>query len=257
MKIRFYSDLHLEFGSFRLPPPDCKDIVLVLAGDIGVGLLAVPWLERYGKDFKAIIYVAGNHEYYRQNMDKNIRRMREVSTLDNFHFLENDTVIIDNVKFVGATLWTDLNKGDAFTKWYIKARMNDFNMIQTGKEVYNNKHKTYLTPELWETMHKQSVAFITEELKETNIQTVVVTHHAPTVLGANTQRYGHTEMTYGYYTSLEYLMDMAPQLTHWIFGHTHFTLDKDIFGTRVLSNPRGYVGHEVNDKFRPLWEVKL
>jgi hypothetical protein len=30
----------------------------------------------------------------------------------------------------------------------------------------------------------------------------------------------------------------------WIHGHTHYHVDYHIFGTRVLSNPRGYKGFE-------------
>jgi hypothetical protein len=40
MKFRLYSDLHVEFGGFTRWPRDSKETVLLLSGDIGVGLMA-------------------------------------------------------------------------------------------------------------------------------------------------------------------------------------------------------------------------
>jgi len=59
MKIQVMSDLHLEFGAFEIPRTDAD--VIVLAGDIHVGIKAIDWIKN---QTKPVIYVLGNHEYY-------------------------------------------------------------------------------------------------------------------------------------------------------------------------------------------------
>ena len=63
MKIHYLSDLHLEFGkmpkNYRVP---AGTDVVVLAGDIGVGLAGLHWA-LLAFDCP-VVYVAGNHEHY-------------------------------------------------------------------------------------------------------------------------------------------------------------------------------------------------
>lgn len=61
MRIISFSDLHLEFGSDILPPPDSEADVMVLAGDV-ITLKTYSPLERYLKDWKKpVLIVMGNH----------------------------------------------------------------------------------------------------------------------------------------------------------------------------------------------------
>jgi hypothetical protein len=256
MKIRFYSDLHLEFGKFTVPDPD-PDTVLILAGDIGVKLSALSFIEKNFAKFKAVIYILGNHEYYNGNMNNVLSRWRAVTHIPNLHFLENDSVVIDNVRFLGCTLWTGLNNDDWAVKQYVGLRMNDFKIIRVGKETHNRRGKVWFTPELSVVLHKQSLDFLKKELESSKEKTVVVTHHSPIINGIDSDRYGVSDLNYAYYTPLEYLMDAHDHLTHWIFGHTHKTLDMDVYGTRVLSNPRGYVGHDLNTSFNTKWDIEV
>ena len=57
MKIRQLSDLHLETGPFTWE--DQGEDVVVLAGDIGVGVAGIEWAKTITKP---VVYVAGNHE---------------------------------------------------------------------------------------------------------------------------------------------------------------------------------------------------
>jgi hypothetical protein len=75
---------------------------------------------------------------------------------------------------------------------------------------------------------------------------VVVTHHAPTLRGCKPED-ASTPFLGAYASDLESLM--GPKVDAWVFGHTHFAFDERIRGTRVVSNPRGYVG-ELVDGFR-------
>ena len=109
MRIHLLSDLHLETGIYRVPSDlDCD--VIVAAGDVGNGTQGIEFFKTLDKP---VVYVAGNHEHWSNRVKKidmfqiqrNIRQSAENS---NVHFLENDSVVIDGVKFVGATMWTNL-----------------------------------------------------------------------------------------------------------------------------------------------------
>src|SRR5258706_694990 len=65
LRIRIYSDLHLEFAPF-VPPANDADTI-VLAGDIANGAAGVEWAR---ETFKGpLIYLAGNHEDYESQFE--------------------------------------------------------------------------------------------------------------------------------------------------------------------------------------------
>jgi len=107
MKLLVLSDLHLEFAPF-VPEPAAVAAadVVVLAGDISPGTKAIAWA-RQAFPGKPVVYVAGNHEFYRCDWDKLPGALREEAKKHDVHFLENEAVTIEGVRFVGATLWTD------------------------------------------------------------------------------------------------------------------------------------------------------
>ncbi len=111
MKIHLLSDIHLETGPYQLPH-DLQCDVIVAAGDIGTGLQGVEWLKTLGKP---VVYVLGNHDYwsaYENQIDMFdlIDQVRQAAANSNVHFLENESVIIGGVRFLGATLWTDFGQ---------------------------------------------------------------------------------------------------------------------------------------------------
>ena len=98
VKIQYFSDLHLEFGTIE-PVSDGADVIIA-AGDIGVGLDGISWLTRFDQP---VIYVLGNHEYWGQDYTGFIDQVWQESSGSNVHFLENESVEIDGVRFVGCT----------------------------------------------------------------------------------------------------------------------------------------------------------
>jgi predicted phosphodiesterase len=65
MRVHILSDLHLEFGSTPIPRTDAD--VVVLAGDIHLGREGRKWIRSQFTD-KPVIYVLGNHEFYRNSL---------------------------------------------------------------------------------------------------------------------------------------------------------------------------------------------
>ena len=104
MKLHILSDLHLEFDPFPMPSTDAD--IVVLAGDIDLGTGGLAWAMNAIR--KPVIYVPGNHEFYFRHMNKTAIEMREIAAgSGNIHLLDNDEVIIDGVRFLGCTLWTN------------------------------------------------------------------------------------------------------------------------------------------------------
>ena len=117
MKLWIISDLHLEFGQPFAPQPPPDADVVVCAGDLLTGGIvpSIEWLATNIPSSMPVVFTAGNHEYYGGSVQESIRDARLLhDQYPHIHFLENNAVKIGDVKFIGATLWTDfrLNGGD-------------------------------------------------------------------------------------------------------------------------------------------------
>ncbi|EIK43190.1 metallophosphoesterase [Cellvibrio sp. BR] len=82
MKIALISDIHAEFYKNEpdwLPPLPENPDVLVLAGDIHIGKLLIPFIERVSKALPrtCLVVIAGNHEFYRQYRLSTLNAYRE------------------------------------------------------------------------------------------------------------------------------------------------------------------------------------
>ena len=128
MKIALGSDIHLEFGDINLQNTENVD-VLILSGDIMVAIdlgkpdqnnflegarsiRFVDFFKRCSFQFPHVIYIMGNHEHYHGDFattGTKIRSMLESNFLSNVYFLDKETKVIDDVTFVGGTLWTDMS----------------------------------------------------------------------------------------------------------------------------------------------------
>lgn len=265
MKLALASDLHLEFGDCQLQNSQNAD-VLILSGDIMIAADLYSFAEgqedlelasvspnrkqaahRYrqfladcSKEFPHVIYVAGNHEFYHFRWYQTLEVLaKECEKFDNVHFLENQSVTIDGVSFLGASLWTDMNGQDPTTIYSIERAMNDFNLIRNDKRNFAKLH-----PSDTVIRHLNSVRFIKNSCREITGPVVMVGHHAPSSLSIH-PRYHYDYVVNGAYSSnLSDLILDCPQIKLWTHGHTHHAFDYMISSTRVVCNPRGYIGHE-------------
>lgn len=255
MKIHILSDLHLEFGGLRLPEADAD--VTVLAGDIGVGLQGIEWALQAIPFHQPVIYVMGNHEFYGQrSMPELWKKAREKVAGTHVHLLENEAVEIGGVRFLGATLWTDFDLfGDREGGMKSALDMNDYwNIITNSGAGYTSNRATRLTPKDTLRMHQESVSWLSQELaKQDSRPVVVVTHTAPH-RGSLHPKYEHHGISPAFVSDLDGLVQRADL---WIHGHTHDSFDYQAGKCRVVCNPRGYAGHELNLDFNPRLVVEV
>ena len=216
------------------------------------------FFEMCSKEYKNVIYIVGNHEHYNGDFSQTIPHLkRSFGYLDNLHILDKETVTIDDVTFIGGTLWTDMNKEDASTMISISGMMNDFIKVSNGK-LDNNSDKPFyrikrLNPDDVVIDHKEMLEYIRTIVDGKYDQKfVVVGHHAPSKLSTK-PRYKDDYLMNGAYSSdlSEFILDY-PQIKMWTHGHTHDTFDYLMGSTRVVCNPRGYVNYEQRaDDFDP------
>jgi Icc-related predicted phosphoesterase len=238
------SDLHLEFGALprSYAPPECD--VVILAGDIAVGVVGVMWA---AETFKVpVLYVPGNHEFYgKRRHFRHLEKLRAKAEGTNVTILNNDAVTIDGVRFLGATMWTDFDLYGTphVSEQLAQSSMNDYRAIRYD-------HARLLCAADTRSFHLQSRYFLSESFRAgPQAKTVVVTHHAPSEMSCAPQ-YRGDPLTPAYASRLEYLMcEHEPAL--WVHGHMHNTSDYRICETRIVCNPRGYAGHELNRTFNP------
>ncbi len=233
MKIRLLSDLHTEF---RLPyktQPFAEyrgEDVLVLAGDIASGSTNTMDVIKFFLDqgFPEIVYVPGNHEYYGTGFDEfNAKMENKCLAYDNVHFLNPGTVEIDDVLFVGGTLWT--NFGDnPFSQSAAKRGINDFRMIRDFG--VNRCAQTYY----------KHFDFIKDQYEHRYGKKVVVVTHFLPARECIAPRFRGPDLINDYFANDlgDYIANMSD--TTWLFGHTHDATDILLGDTRVVANPHGY-----------------
>ena len=306
MKIGVASDVHLEFGPLEIKNEEGVD-VLVLSGDIctakdldysGAMYGDMPnskaagrmhdFFKQVSQEFPHVVYVLGNHEHYNYDFKFTADKIKnELAHRENVYVLDRECKVIDDVTFIGGTMWTDMNKRDPLTMFHIKDMMNDFHCVKnSNRQVYRKvplykrkeddsgyelNEKGYMI-EIGMKMKEEPAHFTPEDaadefdkfvqyaqvvtafLGEDPKKYVVCTHHSPSHQSCH-PRYKHDSlMNGGYHSDLEQFILDRPNIKLWTHGHTHEDFDYMVGNTRVVCNPRGYIGYEGRAK---TWKLKV
>jgi Icc-related predicted phosphoesterase len=267
MKIALCSDLHLEFEDINLINIENAE-VLILSGDIMLAedlhnhppTVVSPYesytelgtrqkaaqrfrnfLSRVSNEFPHVVYVAGNHEFYHGRWNQSLEHLRtECARYPNVYFLEREIKVINEVSFIGATLWTDCNKSDPLTLHALSDMMNDYRVIRNDDLNYSK-----LRPAHTVKRHQETLGYLKAVLPDIKYNKIVfVGHHAPSAMSTH-DRYKHNVhsiMNGGYHSELSEFILNHPEIVLWTHGHMHDPFDYMIGTTRVVCNPRGYLG---------------
>ena len=277
MKIQIASDLHLEMyaaqrraagGGYRsatdargrpraldggpvYPPTEAfapvpsRDL-LILAGDIGTGDLAVDFIERELAT-SPVLYVPGNHEYYvrvtrRTWIDDEWKSFAAVRP--GLHFLTGEAVVIDGIRFWGGPWYSDLwgvTAHDRVGAWYhrdVSSGILDF-------------HPRWNSGEWSVARHIEEHYAQTDLLRRhAGAVDVVVTHWPPTKEAIHPKFDGDALNPYFINDKEDLVRDIGAKL--WISGHTHEAYNYRIGATRCIGNPTGYSSEQRESSlFRP------
>ena len=264
MKIALVSDVHLEFGDLDFVNDSGAD-VLILGGDICVGADMAQrdpyntmgeqyrsnrfhdFFQRCSSRFPHVIFIVGNHEHYHGDFAKTVPHFKDVlGYLPNLHILEKETFVLDDITFIGGTLWTDMNRRDNRTLHDISRMMNDFRCVDNSAKTEDHRGwpGRFTTTDAADD-HDAMVAFIDQTIAANPAgRYVVVGHHSPSRLSTHPKYQDQFIMNGGYSSELDDFIQDRPQIKLWTHGHTHEDFDYMIAGCRILCNPRGYINYE-------------
>lgn len=234
------SDLHLEhldvlpsYGYDDIPDAD----ICVVAGDVyNRGLVpSLSYLAEQIAPWMPVVFVPGNHEFYRASFMESMYEARKMR-LPGVHMLDDSAVVLLGVRFVGGTLWTDMELGGGreFNCHAAESMMNDYRAIKYSKQPYKRLFARDLVA-----IHHETRRAIDGYLRVPhNGPTVVITHHAPHP-NSVPDRFSGSALNAAYASDLTDLIERGrPNL--WVHGHMHDASDYMVGQTRVVSNPRGY-----------------
>ncbi len=248
MKIFYTSDLHIDCWPIAFTLADLGvDIdtydVFVLAGDLTNGQPSQ--LEHFLKPLahKPVIMVLGNHDYWNNEFGRvndKFKKWLEEEGFYNCHLLDNENIVVDDVVFVGGTLWTDVA-----TDWHasnvVRAYMPDCSRIIGLKGLLTTNE-----------MHSSHIECLQAAQRVISVKKkIFVTHHclskqslSPFYRDASSNT---TQLlNRGYYSELDEWIE-SQGFDAIISGHTHASVNYKIGSTKMLANPLGYPGDEVAD----------
>lgn len=250
-KIKIFSDIHLEhYVAGQYFPHLGRGDVLILAGDILCArhfktdgyLHSVydTFLNDCSKNYDKVLYVKGNHEFYGYNYEGTHKKILD-NLPDNFHLLENDTIKINDISFIGFTFWSNFRNANPIEMMDAEQYMNDYKVIRIGSNYrklraqdtlnFNIKSRDYLLNQL-------------ETLKE---NVFVISHHSPSYRSI-ADEFKTASCNSAYCSDYDGLIMNHPQIKYWVHGHTHTPFDYKIGECRVICNPVGYPGQHTGYK---------
>lgn len=231
MQVQIVSDIHSEWhedsgkefvNSF---PVLCDN--LLIAGDIGSTKTRNNVLEQFGKKFKNVIFVLGNHDYYGIGFD--VHNECESFKNTNIHWLYNNVIEIEGKKIAGNTLWFP----QSVNADIMSLDFTDFGNIPDFRSwIYKENEKS-------------------QQFLRNCDADIVITHHVPTSLNiAPEYKMEPSNCFFVSEMKLEYWFEKT-----WIHGHTHNSFDTSIGDARIICNPLGYPW-QINKNFTTkVWEI--
>ena len=246
-RIKLVSDLHLELciESARFDHANFEvlsDILrnkeradtLVIAGDLCEAVKLKHFVHRLPFDeYGRVLYVPGNHEYYRTNIDKGNSLLSQFAAQHhNLILLNDDSTKIGSLNIYGMTYW--YNGLTPINEYQMQQSLNDYRYIRL-----DNYRKS--TPAYFQLLSLESEKRFFDWAKDKE-NILLVTHH-PT-----TRRFREpTDPDYpGYGSIMNFPSDFdTEKIIAQCHGHTHTTIQYDSeFDIPTYCNAVGYLGYE-------------
>lgn len=237
MKLQIASNLHLEMHRNHQPPiqdffPAGERDVLVLAREIDVYQDALEFVESEAR-VSPVIYVPGNHEYYRGWGRKATAQFwREVAEeTPDLHYVDGDSVTIEGVRFWGAAWYSDLRgRRDPGQLHMVENSVMDF---ASG---INDAGTWTVQRHIAE--HERQTGLLRAEADRVD---VAITHWPP-IREATASRFRGSPLSGYFVNDRENVVREIGAQQLWISGHARDPYDCMVGRTRCIGNPCGYPG---------------
>jgi len=250
MKLRIVSDIHTDINQDRNYQFNFGDDFVVNCGDTaGDRFATASWIRSF---MKRGVFVEGNHlGYNRVTYDSGDTKEESIKYLKNnfrsgaVRFLENTTYMVEDIVFVGCTLYTDFNLygNPIYCLNLARKSMNDFKYVKVKDEDKIRR----LSPHDTIKWHKDSVSFINKTCKKyPEKKIIVVTHYAPSV-DCVCKEYEGDRLNAAFASNLDWVLQENENLILWCHGHMHSDVDFVKHGTRVVCCPLGYYNETKRD----------
>lgn len=235
-RIQLISDLHIE-GEHNTIIDESLFDYLVIAGDISANIADISYFfSNIAPKQKPIVYIIGNKEHEGKKIDDVPSKIKDLlKPHHNVHVLHNQSVVIDDIKFVGSTLWTNF-EGDKTTtkeenKKWAKRNVSDFSNIFRSPENNHRKYRTISTDEIEKEFIK-AIRFLEKEINSAFIgKKVIVTHFPPSLKSLPVK----SEYNLSYWASnIEHIIN---NVDLWLHASTHCTKEYIINQTTMYCNP--------------------
>jgi predicted phosphohydrolase len=250
MKIRYFSDLHLEFikpnniQNFLSNIPPGPEEICICAGDIGNPIDLNGHYDIFinfiSKNFKKIFVIPGNHEYYQKSKtipEINTFLIKYFEKFDNISFLHNSCEYYEDFCFIGTTLWSKVTNP--------MYEINDIYQIPAFDTFQYNK------------LNIKSVEFL-EDALEKNENCIVITHHLPSSSLIDDKYKTARLRPYHqwFYCDLDAFIEANnDKIKCWVYGHTHTAAINKIHNVPFFCNPIGYPGENYESDFDKIFEI--
>ncbi len=228
MRIKLVSDLHLERNDLRksyvkaLPYVDNQITVCVLAGDIGeLNSPGYPELLIDARSkYNHVLLVAGNHEMRGHDITEMHRYLDKLCKETGCVYLNKSSIVIDDIEFVGATLWVHVNDD-----MIIEASdhfLREFNSTTIDHRILNVSELNK--------MNHDDIEYISSRI-DNSLNTIIITHYPPSRFMCSISN----KKTQFYCNDLDVL---AAKTLAWFSGHIHFSCSH----LNMYSNSLGHSG---------------
>jgi hypothetical protein len=182
----------------------------------------------------------GNHEYYGHTLpDIRENYRNQIAKVPDTVLLERDSYIVDGVRFLGTTLWSDLS--NPIHAINVQNGLNDFRKITIGRQAEYTRGVVFgrLKAKEYTEEHIACRDWLKQEIKTSfDGPTVVVTHHSPSPITCSPY-YKYSKIRNGFHSDMtDFVIDDGPKL--WIYGHDHVTANHKLGQTKLVSNQPGY-----------------
>lgn len=232
LHLEYYDNPHILYQNIKhlLPHAD----ILVLAGDVGYpmgnhGDNYMFLLDKFKQQYNYVILVPGNHEYFQTkhfDREKTMDALRTICEKTSCHLLDNKTIDLNGVRFIGTTLWTDI---DPRLKYLVDTKGKTFGIIFKDFESYQDEYQ-------------KCFRFLKNQLSKKHEKKVIITHHVPSY---SLQHPKYRDRNHGsigtdsmFYSEILDFLNLA-DVKYWFCGHTHESGSIVYSNTQIIVNPYG------------------